>query len=54
MKRWYSFRSKDRKVKGYALEKGKQYVAILVGYPRNELIIERVRWNGEEFVTIKS
>jgi len=50
MMHWYNFKSKDGSIRGYALEKGKQYVAILVGYPRNELIIKRVIFNGEEFV----
>ena len=50
MRHWYSFRSKDRKVRGYCPGKDKEKVARLAGYPVEELVIERVRWNGERFV----
>lgn len=50
MNRWYSYESKDRKVRGIVLTRSKAAVARLAGYPREELVIERVKWNGEEFV----
>jgi len=51
MKHWYSFKSKDGNIRGYALEKGKQQVARFAEYPISELHIEKVVWNGEEFVS---
>ncbi len=50
MNHWYSYKSKDRKVTGIVLARSKAAVARLAGYPVGELVIERVRWNGEEFV----
>ena len=47
---WYSFKSKDGKVRGYCPGN----VAEFAGYPLEELVVERVKWNGKEFVTIKS
>ena len=47
--KWYQYRSKDRKVRGYCPARSKQEVAGLAGYPVEELIIERVEWNGKEF-----
>lgn len=54
MKRWYQYRSKDRKVKGYCPAEDGGQVALLAGYPVEELVIERVRWNGKEFVKCKA
>lgn len=48
--RWYSFKSKDRRVIGYCPAKSKAGVALFAGKKVKELVIERVRWNGEEFV----
>jgi len=48
--KWYSFKSKDRKVRGYCPAKNEDGVARLAGYPAEQLVIERVRWNGKEFV----
>ena len=53
MNRWYSWESKDRKVRGIVLTRSKAAVARLAGYPKEELVIERVTWNGEEFVKQK-
>lgn len=50
MKHWYQFKSRDGKVRGYC----PRNVARFSGYPISELVIQRVKWNGEEFVTIKS
>ena len=50
MKKWYSYKSKDRKVKGYCPADSEDGVASLAGYPVEQLVIERVRWNGKEFV----
>jgi len=50
MRSWYQYRSKDRKVRGIVLANSKAKVARLAGYPLGELVIERVRWNGKEFV----
>ena len=50
MNHWYSYKSKDRKIKGYVLAGDENEVARLFGYPREKLVIERVRWNGREFV----
>lgn len=47
---WYQFRSKDRKVRGYCPTRDEAEVARLAGYPREELVIEQVTWNGKEFV----
>lgn len=52
--RWYSFKSKDGVARGYCPAESKQEVARFAGYPIGELVIERVVWNGEKFVTIKS
>ena len=51
-KHWYQFKSKDGKVKGLAPAQGKAEVARFAGYPISELHIERVVWNGEEFVKV--
>lgn len=53
-KNWYQYRSKDGKVKGIVLARSKAAVARLAGYPVEELVIERVVWNGREFVKCKS
>ncbi len=53
MNQWYQFESKDRKVRGIVLSRSKAAVARLAGYPVEELVIERVEWNGEEFVKCK-
>jgi len=53
MKHWYSFKSKDGKARGYCSAKSKLEVARFAGYDISELVIERMNWNGEEFVTIK-
>ena len=50
MRQWYQFKSKDGKVKGIVMSKSKAEVARFAGYPKEELVIERVRWNGKEFV----
>lgn len=50
MMHWYQYRSKDRKVRGIVLTRDKEQVARLAGYPVEELVIERVTWNGREFV----
>ncbi len=50
---WYQFKSKDRKVKGIILTRSKAAVARFAGYPISELVIERVVWNGQEFVKCK-
>ena len=50
MNHWYQYRSKDRKIKGYVLARSKAAVASLAGYPVGELVIERVVYNGREFV----
>ena len=50
MKDWYSYRSKDKKVRGYCLARDEAEVAYIAGYPVEELVIERARWNGKEFV----
>lgn len=54
MEHWYKYRSKDKKVQGYCPAKSKLVVARFLRYPISELVIQRVKWNGEEFVTIKS
>lgn len=36
-------------VKGYCPAEDEEQVALLAGYPVEELVIERVRWNGKEF-----
>lgn len=54
MKRWYSFKSKDRKVKGLVPARSELEVARFAGYPISELVIQRVKWNNEEFATIKN
>jgi hypothetical protein len=51
---WYRYRSKDRKVRGIVLTRDKEQVARLAGYPVEDLVIERVRWNGKEFVKCKT
>ncbi len=48
--KWHSFKSKDGKVRGYCPGS----VVEFAGYPLSELVIERVKWTGKEFVTIKS
>jgi len=50
VRHWYQYRSKDRKVRGIVLCNSKEQVARLAGYPLEELVIERVKWNGKEFV----
>jgi len=50
-KHWYFFKSKDGKVKGYCPAKSKQEVARFAEYPISELVIQRVIFNGEEFVS---
>ncbi|MBA7598393.1 hypothetical protein ES703_05408 [subsurface metagenome] len=50
MKNWYSYKSKDRKIRGYVSAKDDNEVARLFGYPREEMVIELVKWNGREFV----
>jgi len=50
MKQWYKFRAKNRKAQGYCPAQNEQEVARFVGYPAGELIIEKVKWNGKEFV----
>lgn len=50
MNHWYQYRSKDRKVRGIVMSQSKAAVARLAGYPVKELVIERVEWNGKEFV----
>lgn len=47
MKHWYFF--KNKKVQGYCLGK----VAKFAGYPISELVIQRVIFNGREFVVEK-
>ena len=49
-KHWYSFKSKDGKVRGLVPATSKLGVARFSGYPISELVIEQVVWNGEEFV----
>ncbi len=46
--RWYFF--KNKKVQGYCPGK----VAEFAGYPISQLVIQRVIWDGKEFVPIKS
>jgi len=48
-KNWYSFRSKDGKVKGYCPAESEAELARFAGYELKELVIKRVRWNGKEF-----
>ena len=48
--KWYSFRSKDRKVRGYFKAKTELEVARFAGYEIDSLVIQAVKWNGEEFV----
>lgn len=50
MRQWYFFKSKDKKVKGYCPARNEQEVARFAGYPLEELIIEKVIFDGEEFV----
>lgn len=50
MRRWYKFRSRDGRVKGYCPAQDEEEVAEFAGYPREELVIERVKWNNKEFV----
>ena len=45
---WYYF--KNKKVQGYC--PAKLEVAKFAGYP--DVVIQRVKWTGKEFVTIKS
>ena len=49
-KAWFGYISKDRKVQGIVPARDHEEVARLAGYPVEGLVIERVRWNGEEFV----
>jgi len=53
-KHWYSFKSKDGKIRGYCPAKSEQEVAEFAGYPISELHIGRVKWNGKEFVRCES
>ena len=50
IRRWYLFTSKDTKVRGYCPATSKLGVARFAGYPIKELVIQRVKWNGEEFI----
>lgn len=43
---WHKYHSKDGKIRGYCPGN----VARFAGYPISELVIQRVKWNGEEFV----
>lgn len=54
MNYWYSFRSKNRKVRGYCPARDEEEVARFAGYPVEELVIEPIRWNGKEFLKCKS
>lgn len=49
MKHWYQFRSKDRKVRGYCPARDEPGVVRFAGYPLEELVIERVIWDGKQF-----
>jgi len=49
---WYPFKSKDGKVRGYCPAETQQEVARFSRYPLSELVIERVVWNGKEFVKV--
>lgn len=51
MNNWYSFRSKDRKVRGIVPARDLAAVARFAGYPLDKLVIARVRWDGKEFVS---
>ena len=48
-KHWYSFKSKDRKVRGYCLGETEAEVARFAGYPIAELNIEKVIWDEKQF-----
>lgn len=45
---WYYF--KNKQVQGYCPALNEQEVARFADYPIPELRIERVAWNGEEFI----
>ena len=45
---WYYF--KNKRVQGYCSAKNELEVAKFADYPISEIKIERVKWNGEEFV----
>ena len=47
---WFSYISKDRKIRGYCQAKDEQEVARQVGYPLDGLRVEQVMWDGERFV----
>jgi len=47
---WYQYRSKDKKTQGYCPGKNEAEVAHFASYPVEELVIERIRWNGKELV----
>lgn len=44
--KWYKYKSKDKRVQGYCPRSKIK----LSGYPKSELILEKVRWNGKEFI----
>lgn len=50
---WYSYKTKDKKVRGYCTGQNKQEAKELIekfaGYPIEELIVKRVIWDGEQF-----
>jgi len=50
MTHWYKYRSKDKNIQGYHPAKSKLEVARFLGYPVSRLVIERVSWNGQEFI----
>lgn len=49
MRYWYSYKSKDGKVKGIVLSGSKEGVARLAGYDMEDLIIREVIWDGKQF-----
>lgn len=55
-KRWYSFKSKDRKVRGYCPAETELEVARFADYEIKDLIIRKVIWDkdGKEFVNNES
>lgn len=46
---WYSFRAKDRTVRGYCRAEDEESVCKFAGKAKEEMAIKKVVWDGKEF-----
>jgi hypothetical protein len=53
--RWWSFKSKDKRVQGYCLAENRAGVARFANCPIGELVIKSAKWDKrkKEFVEVK-